>query len=1128
VWFQYEPTEEVEGLPVDQDTNGLLFTAAGRCFEPDPSWQQFARRVDPPAHTHVAGMLFEQDRDSVGRGLYLPPPQQGATDVLALAKTPGGLVQLAYPHFEGTVSNRRPFFVADNLRTFFVERVELAVMPLGVQLAAPNVGPASVAAVQRAYYGLGKTAAARLGAALAGTAIERAAAAAPDLRAAVAPRPHARMPLPTAKLLPAGWTLQQFVDVSRLTGRAADAIGGALPPTLRVYRFRTGFHPFAERFVEICTRGGPTALLRRDTQLATRDTFDAYGPQPFVVHIGDKPVEEVDFAYEGVYSLYNWELFFHLPMLIACRLMQNQRFEDARRWFHLIFDPTDTSPAAAPARFWQTRPFHEMSQAEILNERITALIDRLAQGRADDSLAKQVSRWSANPGRPHVLADLRLTAYMRNVVMKYLDNLIAWGDQLFARDTRESVDEATGLYVLAAELLGPRPAAVPPRARPQVHTYASLHTSQAEFSDPVVEVEYLFANARPDAVVATEPGRPGVDVPTMAYFCVPGNDKLLSYWDTVADRLFKIRSCRNLSGVQRQLPLFEPPIDPALLVRAAAAGLDIGAVLDEADAPPPGYRFAALAAKAAELCGQVQSLGTALLAAREKRDTEHLALLRAGHEAGVLAAVEQVRVDQAEEARRQHEDVLPRARESAVERWRHYQRLLGKAAPAPPPVGKPVPLDSPPALAAAVSVDGLRMTPVERLEFQLAGQSHAKQAEAADLNFSASVLGLLGDLELATKPFGVGFSYRNGSSFVGRALRAVAEFNLAQASGLSHQANLASKVNQLILREADWVLQSNLAAREIMHLDQQILAAEIRQRIADKELANHRTQVANAGEVREFLARKFTGQLLYEWMVGQVSAVYFSAYRLAFDLARRAERAYRHELGLTGSSVIRFGSWDSLRKGLLAGDSLLHDLRRMEADYLQLNRREYELTQTGLARRARPERAAGAAAHRMVRDPAARGPVRRGHTGALLPPVEVGEPVHAMRRRPVHRGERDPHPAAQPGTDPLRPRRKRPALRPDGGRRSPLPGRRRRRAVHRHLRRTRRCRAVRDQPARRSVPAVRGLRRDQRLAARATRRLPAIRLRLHRRRDPQRPLHRARGRPDAAGPKPRRVAGAAR
>lgn len=33
-------------------------------------------------------------------------------------------------------------------------------------------------------------------------------------------------------------------------------------------------------------------------------------------------------------------------------------------------------------------------------------------------------------------------------------------------------------------------------------------------------------------------------------------------------------------------------------------------------------------------------------------------------------------------------------------------------------------------------------------------------------------------------------------------------------------------------------------------------------------------------------------------MAGQVSALYFQTYQLAFDMARRAERAFRFELGL--------------------------------------------------------------------------------------------------------------------------------------------------------------------------------------------------------------------------------------
>ena len=42
----------------------------------------------------------------------------------------------------------------------------------------------------------------------------------------------------------------------------------------------------------------------------------------------------------------------------------------------------------------------------------------------------------------------------------------------------------------------------------------------------------------------------------------------------------------NIAGVVRQLPLFEPPIDPALLVKAAAAGIDLGTVLSAASGAP--------------------------------------------------------------------------------------------------------------------------------------------------------------------------------------------------------------------------------------------------------------------------------------------------------------------------------------------------------------------------------------------------------------------------------------------------------------------------------------------------------------------------------------------------------------
>jgi len=53
------------------------------------------------------------------------------------------------------------------------------------------------------------------------------------------------------------------------------------------------------------------------------------------------------------------------------------------------------------------------------------------------------------------------------------------------------------------------------------------------------------------------------------------------------------------------LPLFEPPIDPMLLVKAAAAGVDLSTAIADLAAPAPLYRFPLFVQKAVELCQDV-------------------------------------------------------------------------------------------------------------------------------------------------------------------------------------------------------------------------------------------------------------------------------------------------------------------------------------------------------------------------------------------------------------------------------------------------------------------------------------------------------------------------------------------
>jgi hypothetical protein len=154
---------------------------------------------------------------------------------------------------------------------------------------------------------------------------------------------------------------------------------------------------------------------------------------------------------------------------------------------------------------------------------------------------------------------------------------------------------------------------------------------------------------------------------------------------------------------------------------------------------------------------------------------------------------------------------------------------------------------------------------------------------------------------------------------------------------------MAATIGGYQRRQDEWTLQANLANAEFIQMASQIAAADDRRIIAIKEREIQNTQISNAQAVSDFLTRKYTNAQLYNWMISQLTTIYTQAYQLAFSLALQAQNAYQYELG-SQDTFIQFGYWDSQHKGLTAGESLLFDLRRMEAQYLAGNSRELELT----------------------------------------------------------------------------------------------------------------------------------------------------------------------------------------
>ena len=717
--------------------------------------------------------------------------------------------------------------------------------------------------------------------------------------------------------------------------------------------------------------------MRRPVLFA--DFFDAvYKPNAELVQ-QPYPVKDLDFTSAGAYSAYNWELFFHVPLTIAMHLSKNQRFADAQRWFHYLFDPTDDSDGPTPERFWKVQPFQTTDV-----KKIEEILVNLATG-ADETLRNETIRsieaWKDAPFRPHVIARYRQQAYMYKTVMAYLDNLIAWGDSLFRQDTGEAIDEAMMVYVLAANILGPRPQPVPKKGTVRPQTYANLRQDLRQFGTVMRDVEAdLPFDLMPFPTNDTGDNDRLATLRSLGkalYFCVPRNDKLLSYWDTVADRLFKIRNSLNFQGIFRQLALFEPPIDPAMLARATAAGLDVGAIINGLNQPLPLVRFQLLVQKAAEICQEVKSLGNSLLSAMEKEDGEAMAILRAKHERVVMEMVEHVRYGQLQEAIKSKEGLL-KSLALAVQRYTYYERQLGKKAEeienAIPDLGE-LDRDSLAKMKFAMTEPevGLR-----EIEVDIAADVFAQAAKALNggkilsshevreslllegaqlssdianvLNTISSALHVIPVFKIHGQPMGVGGTTETGGPYFGWGIAATANAAKAVSERLNFEARRTARIDGFARREREWAFQSNLAAGEITQIFKQVRGAEIRQAVGELELKNHRQQMKHAEEIERFLNEegtenkgKKTNKALYVWMKREVKGLYGQCFQFAFDIAKKAERALQHELGNPELSYLQFG-YLAGKEGLLAGEKLYFDIKRMEMAYHDLNQREYELT----------------------------------------------------------------------------------------------------------------------------------------------------------------------------------------
>ncbi len=190
------------------------------------------------------------------------------------------------------------------------------------------------------------------------------------------------------------------------------------------------------------------------------------------------------------------------------------------------------------------------------------------------------------------------------------------------------------------------------------------------------------------------------------------------------------------------------------------------------------------------------------------------------------------------------------------------------------------------------------------------------------------------------------FGVTTGGRNYGAMLSEFGEAIESSGEALSMFGEVAGVVAQYQRSKQDWELQQQMASSEITQINYQLAVQDHSIAIAEQELLIHEKEMENHESIATFMKSKFSNKELYSWMSGKIASLFYQTYKLAHDYAKQAEQAFIFEKGLEAGQVnyINGMYWDSQRKGLLSGNTLGHDLDRLEKAYRETDSRRLEIT----------------------------------------------------------------------------------------------------------------------------------------------------------------------------------------
>jgi hypothetical protein len=398
-----------------------------------------------------------------------------------------------------------------------------------------------------------------------------------------------------------------------------------------------------------------------------------------------------------------------------------------------------------------------------------------------------------------------------------------------------------------------------------------------------------------------------VPAPSIA-FCIPPNPVPGALALHAELALYKLRHCRNIAGVERQLEPYAAPTDTVSGLPMIGAGGRL-VLPGTVRLQPTPYRYAALIERTRQLAQQAQQFEGAMLSAIEKGEEEQYKVLKARQEVRLTQAGVRLQTLRLREA--EHGIVLAELQQRRAEiQQEHFSALLE---------------------------EGL------------------STLEGAAIGF------MVGAAALHTVAAGIYASVITDRESAARAATETAAAASVTASILSTYASYER-------REQEWRLQRALAEHDTLIGSQQVTLAQDHTRIVGQELTIAELQADQAQATADFLANKFTNAELYDWMSGILEGVYAFFLQQATAMAKLAEHQLAFERQEVPQAIVQADYWDAPsdfaegapgqrkapdRRGLTGSARLLQDVQALEQHAFETDRRKLQLSKTiSLARLA--------------------------------------------------------------------------------------------------------------------------------------------------------------------------------